>query len=86
MIRLACQNTVGRNNLIGSPPIVAGGVVYVAMAWDQRVYGFDSATGEALWNSGEAIRGAVFAPPVVANGRLFQGSWDGHLYAFEPSE
>jgi outer membrane protein assembly factor BamB len=77
---------VGRNNLIGSPPIVAGGVVYVAMAWDQRVYGFDSVTGRTLWNSGDAIRGAVFAPPVVANGRLFQGSWDGHLYAFEPSE
>ena len=86
MIRLAWQRTVGRNNLIGSPPIVAGGVVYIAMAWDQRVYGFDSVTGEALWNSGEAIRGAVFAPPVVANGRLFQGSWDGHVYAFEPSE
>lgn len=85
MIRLAWQKTLGRNNLIGSPPIVAGGVVYVAMAWDQRVYGFDSATGQALWNSGEAIRGAVFAPPVVANGRLFQGSWDGKLYAFEPS-
>jgi outer membrane protein assembly factor BamB len=85
MIRLAWQKTVGRNNLIGSPPIVAGGVVYVAMAWDQRVYGFDALTGEALWNSGEAIKGAVFAPPVVGNGRLFQGSWDGHLYAFEPS-
>jgi hypothetical protein len=86
MIRLAWQKTVGRNNLIGSPPIVAGGVVYVAMAWDQRVYGFDSITGQALWNSGEAIGGAVFAPPVVANGRLFQGSWNGHLYAFEPSD
>ncbi|MGH2640512.1 MAG: PQQ-binding-like beta-propeller repeat protein [Actinomycetota bacterium] len=86
MIRLAWQKTVGRNNLIGSPPIVAGGVVYVAMAWDSRVYGFDSVTGQELWNSGDAIRGAVFAPPVVANGRLFQGSWDGHLYAFEPAE
>ena len=86
MIRLAWQKTMGRNNLIGSPPIVAGGVVYVAMAWDSRVYGFDSVTGRELWNSGEAIRGAVFAPPVVANGRLFQGSWNGHLYAFEPSE
>jgi outer membrane protein assembly factor BamB len=86
MIRLAWQKTMGRNNLIGSPPIVAGGVVYVAMAWDQRVYGFNSVTGQALWNSGDAIRGAVFAPPVVANGRLFQGSWGGHLYAFEPSE
>jgi len=86
MIRLAWQKTVGRNNLIGSPPIVAGGVVYVAMAWDSRVYGFDSVTGQELWNSGDAIRGAVFAPPVVANGRLLQGSWDGHLYAFEPSE
>jgi outer membrane protein assembly factor BamB len=85
-LRLAWQRMIGRNYLIGSPPIVAGGVVYVAMAWDRRVYGFDAATGRPLWNSGRTIRGAVFAPPVIANGRLYQGSWDGHLYAFAPSE
>jgi outer membrane protein assembly factor BamB len=84
VVRLAWQRSVGRNNLIGSPPIVAGGVVYVAMAWDRRVYGFDALTGRPLWNSGDAIGGAVFAPPVVVSGRLYQGSWNGHIYAFAP--
>ena len=83
-VRLAWQRSVGRNNLIGSPPIVAGDVVYVAMAWDQRVYAFDALTGHPLWNSGDAIGGAVFAPPVVVNGRLYQGSWNGRIYAFAP--
>jgi outer membrane protein assembly factor BamB len=83
-VRLAWQRSVGRNNLIGSPPIVAGGVVYVAMAWDRRVYAFDARTGRPLWNSGDAIGGAVFAPPVVVNGRLYQGTWDGRIYAFAP--
>lgn len=37
----------------------------------------------SLEQRGDDRGGAVFAPPpVVANGRLYQGSWDGRLYAF----
>jgi outer membrane protein assembly factor BamB len=81
-IGLAWQRTIGRNNLIASPPVVAGGVVYVAMAWDRGVYAFDAVTGRPLWDSARVIGGAVFAPPVVVNGLLYQGSWDGRLYGF----
>ena len=84
-IHLAWQRTVGRNNLIASPPVVAGGVVYVAMAWDRGIYAFDAATGRPLWDSARVVGGAVFAPPVVANGQLYQSSWDGSLYAFAPA-
>jgi len=48
----------------------------------------DAATGRRLWDSGTAIGGAVFAPPIAVSGGLFVAAWDdrdgGALYAFGP--
>ena len=34
------------------PPIAANGVVYYATGYDSRVYAFDAASGNYLWDSG----------------------------------
>jgi outer membrane protein assembly factor BamB len=58
-----------------SMPTLANGVVYVGVN-DGSVSAFDAASGTPLWNSGS--RGsAVYAAPIVANGRLVAASWDG---------
>lgn len=67
-----------------SPPTVADGVVYYADGDGNTLFAYDAATGAHLWDSGTTIGGGIWAAPLVANGRLFAGSWDGHLYSFGP--
>lgn len=67
-----------------SSPTVANGVVYYADGRGNTVFAFDANDGTPLWNSGSTISGSVFATPSVVDGRLYVGSWDGHLYAFGP--
>jgi DNA-binding beta-propeller fold protein YncE len=64
-------------------PAVANGVVYAAGGLTSKVWVFDAATGARLWNSGPAIGGPTFTPPVI-DGLLFVPSWDHSLYAFGP--
>ena len=60
-------------------PVVAGGLVFIAdrtgvvQALDMQ--------GKLVWKQYAA--GAVFYPPAIANDRLFVGSADGRVYAFE---
>jgi outer membrane protein assembly factor BamB len=60
-------------------PIVAGGLVFVA---DRTgvVQAFDTA-GKSVWKN--YTSGPVYYPPTVAQDRLFVGSADGQVYAFE---
>jgi outer membrane protein assembly factor BamB len=67
-----------------SPPTVANGVVYYGDGSDDRLLAYNAATGKKLWGSGSLITDGIWAAPTVANGELFVGSWDGHLYAFGP--
>jgi outer membrane protein assembly factor BamB len=83
-LRLAWQVTVGPNFSSVSPPTVANGVVYYGDGPGDQLLAFDAATGAQLWNSGTTIAGPVFATPMVANGKLYAGSWDHKLYAFGP--
>ena len=39
-------------------------------------------SGDLLWRSGATIAGGVFAPPIVADGRLYAAAWDHMVYAF----
>ena len=76
-----------------SSPAVANGVVYVASS-DSKLYAFDAAGGAAnctgsapnrtctpLWTA--ATGALTFSSPVVANGVVYVGSYDGKLYAFD---
>jgi outer membrane protein assembly factor BamB len=67
-----------------SPPTVANGVVYYGDGSGDAVRAYDAATGKKLWGSGSLITDGIWSAPLVANGRLFVGSWDGNLYAFGP--
>jgi outer membrane protein assembly factor BamB len=60
-------------------PVAAGGLVFVADRTG-AVRAFDS-DGKLIWK--RYTGGAVFYPPAVAEDRLFVGSADGRVYAFE---
>ena len=81
-LHLAWQTTVGLNFASVSPPTVAGGVVYYGDGPGNQLIAFDATTGTQLWSSGSTIEGAVYGAPIVVNGRVFVGAWDGKLYAF----
>lgn len=62
-----------------SPPVVAGGVVYVGSN-DANLYALDSSNGNILW-SGPTGASIPFSP-AVADGRVYVGSDDSKVYAF----
>ena len=78
---LAWQTPVGPNPGLVSSPTVAGGIVYYADGQGGQILAFDAADGTPLWSSG-TIEGGLFATPIVVNGRLYVGAWNGNLYAF----
>ena len=81
-LRLAWQTTVGPNFASVSPPTVAGGVVYYGDGPGSQLLAFDAVTGTQLWSSQSIIAGAIYGAPMVVNGQVFVGAWDGKLYAF----
>jgi len=85
---------------VPSSPAVSGGVVYVGSA-DGHLYAVDSTTGQGRWKfktgkgldlprtstlewAFEALPGVV-SSPAVADGVVYFGSADGHLYAVDSS-
>jgi outer membrane protein assembly factor BamB len=81
-LSLAWQRTRGLTKSIGlPPPTIANGVVYYGDGAGNTEHAFNAATGRELWHS-SAIRGSVYAPATVVNGRVFVPAWDGKLYAF----
>lgn len=83
-LTLAWQTTEGStppddDNVAAS---VANGVVYSVDGIGDQVFANNAQTGAALWNSGSLITGPVFAPPSVAGGTVYVGSWNHTLYAF----
>ncbi len=81
-LSLAWQVTIGPNFASVSPPTVAGGVVYYGDGPGKRLLAFNAVTGRRLWSSGSTIQGPIYGAPMVVNGRVFVGAWDGKLYAF----
>jgi outer membrane protein assembly factor BamB len=82
-LELAWQKTSGRNDSVTSAPTIANGVVYYGDGMGNQVHAFNARTGDRLWSSDPAdVDGAVFAAPVVVNGTVFAGAWDGRLHAW----
>jgi outer membrane protein assembly factor BamB len=80
---LAWQQTAGRNDSSVSSPTVANGVVYYGDGMGEQLHAFDARTGHPLWSSKPGdIRGPVFVAPVVVNGMVLAGAWDGRLHAW----
>jgi outer membrane protein assembly factor BamB len=78
---------------VGSSPAVTNGVVYVGSN-DGKLYAFDAngntgcsgnpKTCAALWTS-QATGAPVFSSPGIANGVVYVGSNNNHIYAFDAS-
>ncbi|MBC8872224.1 MAG: PQQ-binding-like beta-propeller repeat protein [Planctomycetes bacterium] len=61
-------------------PITAGGLVFLSGS-DGAVRALDSQDGKPRWTA--YTGGPIAYPPAIGEGRLFVGSGDGWLYAFE---
>jgi outer membrane protein assembly factor BamB len=81
---------------LGSPvhstPAVAHGLVFV-IDWQNRLFALDQASGETRWRAetgpdapwdwGQEGWDYFSSSPAVEGGRVYVGSGDGHVYAFE---
>jgi outer membrane protein assembly factor BamB len=77
-VELKWSSDVAAKELL-TAPIAAGDHIFVAdRAGVVRAMSLD---GKELWKS--YVAGAVYYPPVVANDRVYVGSADGRVYAFE---
>ena len=83
-LQIAWQNTIGPNFSSVSPPTVAGGVVYYGDGFGNQLLAFDALKGRLLWSSGSIISGGIYGAPMVVNGRVYVGAWDGKFYCFGP--
>src|ERR1019366_33401 len=74
--------TATTRGAVESSPAVANGVVYVGSG-DDKVYAFNTATGQLIWSPAIVAPAAeVAASPAVANGAVYVGAPDGRLYPF----
>jgi outer membrane protein assembly factor BamB len=77
-LALAWTRTVANGDL-PTAPVAAGGLVFTANR--QGAIQAHDASGAPVWKT--HVSGAVYYPPVVAHDRLFVGSADGRVYAYE---
>jgi outer membrane protein assembly factor BamB len=76
-LQVAWSKSLGGNTLPDSTPTVANGVVYVGEGNGGAVHAYDGQSGAQLWSSGAFGSSATFAAPIVADGKLIFGSWNG---------
>jgi outer membrane protein assembly factor BamB len=62
-----------------SSPVVAGGLVFVAVPGEHRVVALDAASGQLRWSF--TAGGPVDSPPTIHDGLALFGSSDGWVYA-----
>jgi outer membrane protein assembly factor BamB len=67
-----------------TPPVVAGGKVFVAAIDRQTLHALDEGTGEAAWSFTSG--GRIDSPPTVWRGRVLFGSADGWLYCLRAAD
>jgi outer membrane protein assembly factor BamB len=67
-----------------TPPVVAGGRIFVASVDTHAVHALNEATGEPLWNFTAGAR--VDSPPTVYRGRVLFGSADGCVYCLRAGD
>ena len=81
-LHLSWQQTQGMNAAVVSSPTVANGVVYYGDGPGNELFALSGDSGAVLWHSGSTIEGAIYAPPIVVNGRLYAAAWDHVVHAY----
>lgn len=61
-----------------TPPVVAGGIVYVGLTHAGKVVALDEASGKEVWSF--HVGGRLDAPPSIHKGMCLVGSHDGWVY------
>jgi outer membrane protein assembly factor BamB len=76
-LQVAWSTALGGATQPDSTPTVANGVVFVGEGATGMVHAYDAQSGAQLWNSGSTAysAAATYAAPIVAQGRLYVGSW-----------
>ena len=64
-------------------PVVLNKILYLGSPNDSSLAAFDTETGQELWR--HYTDGPVRLAPVAANGKVYLGSDDGHLYCLDAS-
>ncbi len=64
-------------------PVVLNKILYLGSPNDSSLTAYDTETGQELWK--HYTNGPVRLAPVVANGKIYLGSDDGHLYCLDAS-
>ncbi len=67
-----------------SPPVVAGGRVYVSAVDEHKIHSLDEKSGKRLWTY--IAGGRVDSPPSVHGGTVIFGATDGWLYCLRASD
>ena len=67
-----------------SPPVAAGGKVFVSSIDEHRVTAIDAASGETIWNF--TAGGRVDTPPTIYKGLALFGSTDGWVYCLREAD
>jgi outer membrane protein assembly factor BamB len=78
--KLIWQRSLGADS--NSSPVTSGNNVYVGTHYDGSLDAFNMTTGGMLWNF---PTGQPLDSPAVANGLVYVGSQDGHMYAIHAS-
>jgi len=64
--------------------MIAGAKMRATPVTNLVLYAFDAETGKELYSSDKIISSWVhYSEPVVAGGRVYVTTWDGHVYCFE---
>ncbi len=67
-----------------SPPVIAGGSVYVTTPEDYRLHCLDAETGREKWTY--TAGGRIDSPPTVYRGKVLFGCADGRVYCLRASD
>ena len=67
-----------------TPPVIAGGALYVASKDSHAVYCLDAETGKERWSY--TAGGPVDSPPTIAQGRAIFGCADGSVYCLNAAD
>ena len=67
-----------------TPPVISGGIVYVADVEAHRICAMKASDGTQLWST--TAGGRIDSPPTIDKNRVFFGCRDGYVYCLRPSD